>query len=229
VEIDAGIVMNERVKGIRDAKTKTRVRLDPVARREQIVAAAVSIITENGLTFNTRDLAERIGLSHPLLFKYFASKEELIEAAVQRVFEGRFVGAIRDMQNAPGDNMIERWSEFYSEYFPQLFDRTWIRVFFSVALHEQDITMPYLDRIVLPLVELLAFDTERFALGKTARRNSPTHTLSLELAWALHGSLVYVGIRRWICLLPVGDSNGELIGARVKAHFIGAKEVLKQS
>jgi AcrR family transcriptional regulator len=110
VEIDAGIVMNERVKGIRDAKTKTRVRLDPVARREQIVAAAVSIITENGLTFNTRDLAERIGLSHPLLFKYFASKEELIEAAVQRVFEGRFVGAIRDMQNAPGEFKAERVS-----------------------------------------------------------------------------------------------------------------------
>ncbi|MDE5445798.1 TetR family transcriptional regulator [Bradyrhizobium sp. CSA207] len=221
--------MNKRVTGIGDAKAKTRMRLDPVARREQIVAAAVSIITENGITFNTRDLAERIGLSHPLLFKYFGSKEELIEAAVQRVFEGRFVGAIRDMQSAPTENMIERWSQFYSEYFPQLFDRTWIRVFFSLALHEQGVTMRYLDRIVLPLVERLAADTERFALGKTAQKNSSTHALSLELAWALHGSLVYVSIRQWIYLLPVGDSSGEFIGARVKAHFIGAKEVLKQS
>ena len=64
-------------------------RLEPQARREQILAGAVAYFAEVGFGGTTRDLASRIGITQALLYRYFASKADLMEAVFERVFLGR--------------------------------------------------------------------------------------------------------------------------------------------
>jgi len=57
-------------------------------RRRQIVDATIAIIAEDGLAaWKTAELARRVGVSEPTLFRHFANKEEILTAAVHREAE----------------------------------------------------------------------------------------------------------------------------------------------
>ena len=62
------------------------MRLDPVVRRQQILDAAISYFAEAGFGVQTRELSRRLGVSQPLLYRYFPSKQDLISAVFEAVF-----------------------------------------------------------------------------------------------------------------------------------------------
>lgn len=54
--------------------------------REQIVAAALELIDSDGLDdFSTRKLAAALGVRGPSLYNYFATKDEILQAAANEV------------------------------------------------------------------------------------------------------------------------------------------------
>jgi AcrR family transcriptional regulator len=63
--------------------TEKRVRLDPVARRAQLIALGVEMLATRTLdALSVEDIALKAGISRGLLFHYFASKQEFhIEVA----------------------------------------------------------------------------------------------------------------------------------------------------
>lgn len=66
-----------------NGENKPRQRLSYDDRREQIVAAARKVFLARGLGGGrTREIADSIGVTEALLYHYFASKEELFEAAI---------------------------------------------------------------------------------------------------------------------------------------------------
>src|SRR3546814_5109285 len=72
-------------------KTQTDTPRLPRAERERlIVEGAVQFFAEVGFGGDTRELAKRLNITHPLLFRYFASKNALIERVYQEVFIGRW-------------------------------------------------------------------------------------------------------------------------------------------
>lgn len=63
--------------------TAPRKRLSADDRREQIVRSARTVFSRTGLAgARTRDIAVEAGVNEALLYRHFASKEELFEAAV---------------------------------------------------------------------------------------------------------------------------------------------------
>jgi len=67
---------------------RTRPYRSRPERRRQIVDATIAIIAEQGLAaWKTAELARRVGVSEPTLFRHFANKEEILSAAVQREAE----------------------------------------------------------------------------------------------------------------------------------------------
>src|SRR3546814_4311648 len=72
-------------------KTHTDTPRLPRAERERlIVEGAVQFFAEVGFGGDTRELANRLNITHPLLFRYFASKNALIERVYQEEFIGRW-------------------------------------------------------------------------------------------------------------------------------------------
>lgn len=68
------------------ARTK-RTRLSPEARREQILDAAKQSILKNGLQqLSLKKLAVEAGVSEPLLFHYFSSRNEMLQQLLERDF-----------------------------------------------------------------------------------------------------------------------------------------------
>ncbi|UQZ34051.1 TetR/AcrR family transcriptional regulator [Paenibacillus sp. PK3_47] len=76
-----------------------------VNRREQILEAAVIVFAEYGYyRATTAQVAEKVGISQPYIFKLFKNKEELFIAALDRAFE-RIIRTFRGVE-APAEELL---------------------------------------------------------------------------------------------------------------------------
>jgi AcrR family transcriptional regulator len=109
------------------AKKRARARrMPPEARARAILEAAAALILENGSASVGMDqVAERAGISKPLIYKYFPGREELLKAILAREFEalrGRGLDSIPN--EVPVEQVIrgtvERALRYYDERGPIL-------------------------------------------------------------------------------------------------------------
>ena len=70
---------------VRSAQEKQK-RLSPDDRRREFVAKATEFFSEQGFGGGTRDLARRLGVTQPLLYRYFPSKDDLIREVYRTVY-----------------------------------------------------------------------------------------------------------------------------------------------
>src|SRR5713101_223318 len=61
-------------------------RLEPEDREREIVDGAVAFFAEVGFDAGLRDLAKRLGITHQNLFRYFPTKEALVERVYKEVY-----------------------------------------------------------------------------------------------------------------------------------------------
>lgn len=60
-------------------------RMNPVEREQMIVRKAVKFFAEHGFDASTRELAKHIGVTQSLLYRYFPTKQALIEKVYSHV------------------------------------------------------------------------------------------------------------------------------------------------
>ena len=84
-------------------------------RREVILAAACGFFADVGFAGTTRALADSLGVRQALLYRYFPSKEALVEAVFQRVFMQRWT---RDFAAVLADRSVleDRVAEFTDRF-----------------------------------------------------------------------------------------------------------------
>lgn len=185
-------------------------RMTAEARREQIIAGAVCYFAEVGFGGTTRDLAQRIGITQALLYRYFASKADLTEAVFERVFLDRISPAwqveIRD-RSRPVEG---RLTDFYQQYAAAIFTYEWMRIFMWAGLAGEALNRRYLDHVTERLLAPL-----RTEVADAGAHRAP----DMEAMWALHGSIVYLGIRRFIYQLPTPEDPAATI-AQTVARFL---------
>ena len=73
---------------MRKIPTKKK-RLSSQEREKQIVIAAVEFFAEVGFSGDTRQLARRLGVTQSLIYKYFPTKDALIDRVYEEVYVGR--------------------------------------------------------------------------------------------------------------------------------------------
>lgn len=177
------------------ARSKSaRRRLPPDERRRQIVDGAVAFFADVGIEGATRDLARRLGITQSLLFNYFATKEELLEAVYARVYLDRLSPDWPERLRNRSTPLRDRLLAFYTEYSKLIFEYEWMRIFMFSGLAGAALNRRYLDHLgEMILGPLLA------ELVETARRGPPP---TMEDIWNLHGGIVYIGIRQHIYRMP---------------------------
>lgn len=171
-----------------------RKRLPPAERRQQIVDEAVRFFAEVGLEGNTRELARRLGVTQSLIFNYFATKEELIEAVYEKVYIGRLAPDWPERLTDRRLPLRDRLTAFYTEYSSLIFEREWMRIFMFSGLAGVSLNQRYLEHLGNVILRPLLAETEALASSERIPR--------MEDVWNLHGGIVYIGIRQHIYRMP---------------------------
>src|SRR6202045_1217910 len=193
---------------------KRRRRLDPEDREREIVDGAVAFFAEVGFDGGLRDLAKRLGITHQNLFRYFPTKEALIERVYKEVYLDRWQPEWEAVLHDATKPLERRLIDFYESYLPAIFRYDWVRIFVFAGLKGVGITQRYLDLIQKKVVEPLAIELRRFA-GLTVDAKVALSTAELEIAWSLHGEFFYLAIRRWVYDMKTPDDLGPVIRASV--------------
>ncbi|MDO8914280.1 MAG: helix-turn-helix domain-containing protein [Phenylobacterium sp.] len=98
--------------------SRTRTRLTPAARRDQILDVAARLIVEEGLQAATMEqLARSAGISKALVYNYFATRDVLLGALLQREqaeLGARGMGAALQAQSFP--ELIAQTTRLYLEH-----------------------------------------------------------------------------------------------------------------
>jgi AcrR family transcriptional regulator len=212
----------------RSARLHVRGRLSPGDRERQIIDGSISFFSEHGLDGQLRDLAKQLGITHTLLYHYFPTKQALIERVYKELFESRWNPkweALLDNKKMSSELKLTR---FYSEYASVILNPNWVRVFVFSGLSDRYITDRYFSILREKLFPRLIRETRKFR--GFISRSKPSER-ELELLLGLHGSIFYMGMRRWIYGQTVHNAKTQVsdeiyIHDQVLAYLISANTVL---
>lgn len=213
-----------------------RTRLNPQQREEEIVAGAVLYFSEVGFGGGMRDLAARLGISHALLFRYFPSKEALVDRVYDRIFLGRWNPAWDALLDDRGLNVSERLARFYTAYLQAIDNPAWVRTFMFAGLAGVNINQRYLKLIRRKVIEPVARELGRLTGGGGQNASAgqdadaaPPSEAALELSWGLHGEIFYFAIRRRVYGVKVGTELEAYVTLVVRKFLEGAPAALGMS
>ncbi len=192
-----------------------QMRLSPDARRRQILEKAADFFAEYGLTAQTRALAVACGISQRLLYRYFPTKEALLD----EVYRSTIVGPFKAVwfaelvdRNVP---LEQRLFRFYRDYFETIFSRRWLRLFMYSSLADVGMAPNYTSAMVLQLLETIMAEAGREQdIAIPADKD-----LQHEIAWTLHGALSHYAIRRHLYGFPQPVPEDRVIAIHV-AQFL---------
>lgn len=210
--------LHTSICGISVDQETTRRRLPRKERERLIVDEAVRFFAEVGFEGQTRALAQRLGVTQPLLYRYFPDKDALIERVYQEVFVGGWNpewGRVLVDRSRP---LRARVADFYRAYTRANFNYERVRLFMFAGLKDQAIASRYLafmhDNLFVPLAREL-----RVEAGLADIEPGPAE---IECIAGLHGAIGYVGLRRWVYQSPVPEDVEAVIDALVATFVAGA-------
>lgn len=201
-------------------------RLSPEAREELIVQKAIKYFATHGFSASTRDLAREMGVSQPLLYRYFPNKEALADRIFQEVYLSRWNPEWEEILADRSRPLIDRLRQFYKQYAKVILKSEWIRIFIFAGLTREGINNRYLTRLRERIFNLVLAEMRREY--KLAEPTEQQYEDEIEFIWGLHAAIFYVGVRKWIYGLTVPKDIERLIDQKVEAFVESAPSVLKR-
>src|ERR1700740_2355502 len=104
-------------------------RVFPAKRRPELRAKATEFFSEEGFGGGTRDLARRLGVTQPLLYRYFPSKDDLIREVYRTVYLEPLDASWESLLTDRARPLRDRLQEFYRSYTGVIFTRKWLRIY----------------------------------------------------------------------------------------------------
>ena len=213
--------MKSKQQNPADVVVAPRRRRSPEERRAQIVKESIAFFSEHGFSGSTHDLAKQIGVTQPLMFRYFASKEDLFDAVFKAVFTDRWEALWPTLVRDRSQPLRERLMRFYRSYLKVAFNREWMRLYIFAGLAGVEINRRYVklveQRILRPLcVELRA----EFRMDPP--ETTPITKSEVDFVWSFHGGIFYHGVRRCAFGTSVDHELGEDVLAATIDAFVDA-------
>jgi AcrR family transcriptional regulator len=203
-------------------KLKSGKRLAPSHRAEQILRGAIRFFAEHGFSGQTRELAHELGISKGLLYRYFSSKEALIESVYQEVFLRRWSPTWQAVLTDRNRPLSERLNAFYADYAKLPLEYEWARIYLYAGLAGASINRRYvrlaIERIFKPVIGEL-----RHEFGYRPIEQLEITEPELELMWSLHGSIFYIGMRKWVYHVKAPSDIDGAIKQLVEGFYANAR------
>ncbi len=216
-----------RVKPV-EANKPSRQRLTPEEREHDIIQRAVSVLARHGFEVSTRDLAKELGITQPLLYRYFPNKEALVDRVYEEVFVRRWNPEWEEWLSDRSTPLRERLCRYLKDYARFILRNEWIRIFIYAGLSRGGINQKYLARLRERHFAVIAREL-RHEYDIPDPRNEIEEEDEIELVWATHSSVFYLGVRKWIYEQPIPKNIDHVIEMRVDAFLQGVPTVLRST
>jgi len=204
---------------IKPAKAVQR-RLKPDERERLIAQAAVRFFAEQGFEGQTRELARRIGIAQPLLYRYFPSKQALIDRVYREVFVEPWQPEWFENLADRSKPLKQRLQEFYVAYAHTAVGYDRVRLFVLAGLKGLDINARFFKMLRNRVFTAVLAEIRHF-YDLPSLEKVPMTELEAELIWSLHASIFYIGVRRWIYGLKVPENIDRIIAAKISSALDG--------
>lgn len=204
-----------------------RKRLPRDERERLILDEAIKFFAEVGFEGQTRALAERLGVTQPLLYRYFPDKETLIERVFDEVYLKRWRPEWEVLLADRSRSLEDRLDCFYAEFCRDIFRPEWVRIFMYAGLKGESVNKRYLESVHTHLLVPLCREL-RHANALPCLEELPLTDQELTMAWALHGAIFHVAMRKWIYRLPLPDDLADTIKTTIGAFLSGSTASLRK-
>lgn len=174
-----------------------RRRLTPDDRRRQILDAAISYFAEVGFDGGTRDLARRLGVTQPLIYRYFPSKEDLIRQVYEEVYLGRWRTEWEVLIADRSLPLRDRLVSFYRSYTEVIFAPEWMRIYLFAGLRGLGINRWWITFVESHVLQRIAEELRLVSKLPPAEQIA-IDDAEIDFLWILHGGIFYNGMRRGV-------------------------------
>ena len=208
------------------APPAARRRFSPAERRQMILDGAIRFFAEHGLDGSTHSLAKYLNVTQPLIYQYFPSKEELIDAVYEELFRGRWRAEFDRILTDRSRSLHDRLIDFYAHYTEIMHSSEWMRVYLYSGLRNLELNQRY-----NPLVEkgvIARFCEElRHTLRLPGFDSVPLTPNEREATWVLHGGLFYYGVRRFVYRVEASQDTAQVVETAVTLYLAGMPAVYR--
>jgi AcrR family transcriptional regulator len=212
--------------GPKAAKRLRAARRPALERREEFVTRAAAFFAQFGFAGSTRALADQLGVRQALLYRYFPSKDALVEAVFARIFSEPwgedFAARLADRR----EPLEDRLTDVYQAYAARDHGLA-LRLFIRAALDGHPVPQRrgagVTEQIVTPLVEELRHEARLPDLARLPMLKSER-----EMVMMLHASVVFHGVREHIYRLPVAAERDEVMKLYCATFLAGAREQIRR-
>ena len=195
------------------------------ARRREIVVKAAEFFATFGFDAGTRAFATFIGTTQPLLYRYFPTKEALIQEVYQMVYLELWDETWNTILVDSARPLRDRLVDFYCRYSDKIMNAQWLRLYLFAGLNGVEINERYIDLVEARIIRVVIAEfwkEQNRALPKTIDRRD------MEIAWNLQGGIFYFGVRRNVYSVPTYTAKNEMIANAVDVFLDGYAAVLKR-
>jgi AcrR family transcriptional regulator len=205
------------------AGTPAKTRLSPADRERQIIDGAIAYFSEVGFSGQTRELSKRLGITQPLLYRYFSSKQALIDRVYQTVFEGRWnQGWIALLENRKIP-LRDRLIEFYRQYSEATYRPEWIRIYMHAGLSIPTLNQRYIKLVRKELMPVYCRELRHHCGIRDV--SAEVSDDEMEFVWSLHGGIFYYAVRQHVYKIRTTVSFMDKVEFAVDNFLEGAKTV----
>ncbi|KAF1020025.1 MAG: HTH-type transcriptional regulator LuxR [Paracidovorax wautersii] len=201
-------------------------RLSKEAREQQIVQKAIQLFAERGFSVSTHEIARELGITQPLLYNYFPTKEALVDRVYDEVFVRKWDPLWEEWLGDASKSLSDRLKRYLKDYAQYILRSDWIRIFISAGLTRQGINQRYIARLREHHFKVIAREMRK-AYAIPEPLNEDELEDEIELIWSMHSGVFYIGMRKWVYALTVPKDLDRVIDMRVDAFLLGAPQILK--
>lgn len=197
-----------------------RRRLSAEERRDRILEAAADFFAEFGFDGQMTDLAHRIGVAHSLIFRYFPTKQTLIEAVYDHVHLQLWARIPGDGLDALGQPLATRIEDFLLTYLEAVDNPRWVRIGLYAGLGHVSIENKRLltRNVAAAMDRIIDAIEQEFGYSVAA-----SQSLRQEVGWHLYSSLIFWLMRKYVLDRPYEEDKRAFLKVLVHGFLEGLK------
>ena len=131
-----------------------------------------------------------------MLYRYFSSKQALVDRVYQTVFEGRWNPAWIALLQDRSVPLRNRLIEFYRQYSEATYRPDWIRIYMFAGLSDPVLNQRYIKLIRRELMPVYCRELRHYC--GVDQPDRPVADEEMEFVWNLHGGMFYYAVRHHV-------------------------------